>query len=98
MSGSSRSSSSLGSEIRESDLEEGEVICNKCNGKRKIETDKPKWWQLRLTEVESLCPKCFGDGKLDWIENAVGKKRPYWGHVSSSSPSSSSLSSSSSWV
>ncbi len=99
MSAASDSNSSLSSEIvEESELEEGEVICNKCNGKRRIRTDKPKWWQLRLTEIESLCPKCWGDGKLDWIENAVGKKRPYWGHVSSSSPSSSSLSSSSTTV
>lgn len=97
MSAASGSNSSLSSEIiGESDLEEGEVICNKCNGKRQIKTDKPKWWQLRLAEIESLCPKCFGDGKLDWIENAVGKKRPYWTHGSSgTSISSSSLSSSS---
>lgn len=91
----SNSSLSSGIIIGESDLEEGEVICSKCNGKRRIITDKPKWWQLRLTEIESLCPKCFGDGKLDWIENAVGKKRPYWTHGSGSSISSSSLSSSS---
>jgi len=96
MSAGSGSSSSLSLEIvGESELEEGEVICNKCNGKRRIRTDKPKWWQLRLSEVESLCPKCFGDGKLDWIENAVGKKRPYWTHGSGASISSSSLSSSS---
>jgi len=96
MSASSRSNSSLSSKIiGESDLEVGEVVCNKCNGKRRIRTDKPKWWQLRLTEIESLCPKCFGDGKLDWIENAVGKKRPYWTRGSGSSISSSSLSSSS---
>ena len=99
MSAASGSNSSLSSEIiGESELEEGEVICNKCNGKRLIKTDKPKWWQRRLSEIESLCPKCWGDGKLDWIENAVGKKRPYWTHGSGSSISSSSLSSSSSWV
>jgi len=96
MSAASGSNSSLSSKIvEESDLEEGEVICNKCSGKRRIETDKPKWWRLRLSEIESLCPKCWGDGKLDWIENAVGKKRPFWTRGSGSSISSSSLSSSS---
>ena len=24
--------------------------------------------------LEDECPKCFGTGKLDWIENVVGKR------------------------
>lgn len=43
------------------------------------------------------CSKCWGAGKLDWIERVVGKQPPEeWGSSSSSSSSSSSLSSSSS--
>jgi len=96
MSGSSRSVSSISTKvIKKSDLQMGEVICGKCNGRRRIATDKPKWWVIRFKEVEDLCPKCFGDGKLDWIENVIGKKKPYYGGSSSgSSVSSSSLSSS----
>ena len=94
MSAASGSVSSLSSTpIKKSDLQIGEVICSQCNGKRRIKTDKPSWWVVRFKAVESLCPKCWGDGKMDWIENVIGKKRPYY-HSSCCSGSSSSLSSS----
>lgn len=49
----------------------GEMICDKCNGEGNIgfiEPDKNgrSYWQV--------CPKCLGFGKVDWIENIIGKK------------------------
>lgn len=38
------------------------VVCSKCGGKGK-------------KRFEWLCPKCLGEGRLDWIENVVGKRR-----------------------
>ena len=37
------------------------VICSKCGGKGGV---RGEW----------LCFKCLGGGKLDWIENVVGKR------------------------
>ena len=36
------------------------VVCDKCEGKG-------------IVEKGYLCSKCLGIGKLDWIENVVGK-------------------------
>ena len=47
-------------------LEEGEVICDKCNGTG--EKTYEGWGGLP-------CDRCLGHGKLDWIENMMGKKR-----------------------
>ncbi len=46
-------------------LEEGEYICSQCNGTG----------NLSNTPIFGTCPKCSGDGKVDWIENIVGKDR-----------------------
>lgn len=45
-------------------LKEGEVLCDKCYGKG----------FLGKGRALPICPKCFGAGKLDWIENVVGKR------------------------
>ena len=45
-------------------LKKGEVSCNKCNGTGNYNT-------------QLVCPKCYGTGKLDWIENVVGKHKNY---------------------
>lgn len=45
------------------DLNDGEVICSHCKGTRK-EYPSP---------ITRKCSKCFGEGKLDWIENIIGK-------------------------
>jgi hypothetical protein len=51
------------------ELKEGEVICSKCKGSgswpaTNVEIESPYW---------SRCPKCQGDGKLDWIHAITGK-------------------------
>jgi len=46
-------------------LEEGEVICDNCNGHTK-----------NFGESITVCTKCWGTGKLDWIDLCVGKKAP----------------------
>ena len=67
--------------ITDEDLEEGELICNKCEG-------GGTWPQLFMDEHNNdaanyyICPKCHGAGKLDWIERIVGKaKAPYWNFI-----------------
>ncbi len=44
-------------------LEEGEIICSKCNGKRNYPFNN---------DVVIWCSKCQGTGKLDWVSNAMG--------------------------
>ncbi len=41
-------------------LKDHEMICSKCDGQG-------------YDEALIKCPKCLGDGKLDWVENVVGK-------------------------
>jgi len=59
-------------------LQEGEVICPKCKGYSMM-----KFW----------CNKCFGYGKLDWVEVITGKDPDLLrSSFSSTSTSSSSTS------
>ncbi len=46
-------------------LNPGDVICYKCKGERLISSGI-------FTEA---CPNCHADGKVDWIENIVGKSQ-----------------------
>jgi len=46
-------------------LKEGEIICPKCHGEDGAEPYS-----------DEECSKCYGEGKLDWIENIVGKPKP----------------------
>jgi len=67
------------------DLEEGELICDTCNGWGVIQKRKGEW-PYTQPYVRSYwvkdCEKCNGAGKLDWVENAVGKRqRPKYGSV-----------------
>ena len=60
--------------ITENDLEEGEVICTRCEG-------GGSWPQKFLEEEKAAyyrCPKCHGDGKLDWIHGVTGKPGNPW--------------------
>ena len=48
-------------------LKEGEIICPKCNGTGGIDDG------CLDEDLIKTCTKCLGDGKLDWIEAAMGK-------------------------
>ena len=73
------------SELYEDSLEEDYVICNRCDGTGKI--NSATWG------FQQVCTKCWGEGKLDWIENVVGKQQPYLSSSSTSSVSSTDVSS-----
>ena len=47
-------------------LEEWEMLCNECNGSGDDPSSKT---------FTTVCPKCRGTGKVDWLENILGKKR-----------------------
>lgn len=47
-------------------LEEGELICSSCGG-RGYHPSAQQW-----NTVASTCRKCGGDGKVDWVTNAMG--------------------------
>lgn len=47
------------------------IECNECNGTGRL----PDQIHGNVTFTNCICKKCQGVGKLDWIENVVGKKR-----------------------
>jgi len=49
------------------------MICDQCEGTGKVPVSKHNG----ITVIESLkqCPKCVGHGKVDWVENVVGKRK-----------------------
>jgi len=53
-------------------LNEGEVICDQCNGKGYEKYTEPKGNNFYIKK--RTCIKCHGDGKLDWLENITGKE------------------------
>ena len=65
----------------------GEEICPRCDGIGEIHVE------TRMSIWRRPCDRCWGAGKLDWIEMAMGKESP---NSESSSSSSSSISASSS--
>jgi hypothetical protein len=52
-------------------LEEGEVLCSLCHGEGVV-------WRVTTKVIRNQenvkCKKCWGEGKLDWLENITGKK------------------------
>jgi len=53
-------------------LKPGEVLCDRCNGSG--ENYDPEFVEIwGITD----CPKCWGKGKLNWVDNIVGIKDPY---------------------
>lgn len=52
------------------DLNEGEEWCPKCKGVGVIKLPGITGWFNKTL----ICSECFGDGKIDWIEKATGKK------------------------
>jgi len=51
------------------ELQEGEKFCPKCDGSGRVRKRKHG-----LPIITLKCDKCLGDGKIDWIEVAIGKK------------------------
>jgi len=54
-------------------LKEGEVFCSRCHGVGINNRINLK--TLRGSVRQIICKKCFGEGKLTWLENIVGKKK-----------------------
>lgn len=48
-------------------LKEGEIICDNCHGNTVV--------PMHPGGV-SICTKCWGSGKLDWVEVCTGKAMP----------------------
>jgi hypothetical protein len=46
-------------------------ICEECEGTGVIPVER----RTDGGTIAAICPKCDGDGKFDWIEQAIGKKR-----------------------
>lgn len=46
------------------ELEDGEMICNKCHGYGVIHGSK-------FDEISINCPKCEGGGIVDWVQNVM---------------------------
>ena len=44
-------------------LEKGEIICSTCKGSG-----------THTINEKFTCQRCYGKGKVDWIENIIGKK------------------------
>lgn len=69
------------------DLEEGEMVCDRCNGTGNFPVSDDG-------QNCAICSKCWGEGKVDWIENIMGRKIPMSSSSSQSNgPSMSSMSS-----
>ena len=55
-------------------LADGEEYCKVCKGVGKV---KPNGhFHIGLTRTPLTCHNCYGEGVIDWIEKAMGKKRP----------------------
>ncbi len=57
-------------------LEEWEMVCDKCKGGGSF----PKKFSKLEDPYYSTCSKCQGKGKVDWIENIVGRKPEFIGN------------------
>jgi len=55
------------------ELEPGEVKCDQCKGTGHPNNNEIDYDQKYVT-YPWVCDKCNGAGKLDWIENIVGKQ------------------------
>lgn len=62
-------------ERKELKLEEGEVICVKCDGEGNIYNSRSDFLAL-----DTICPKCNGEGKVDWVTNAIERPRKDYEH------------------
>lgn len=55
------------------DVKKDEFVCDKCKGERKIRELRNITPNI-TSERFVFCPKCLGAGKLNWVENVVGKR------------------------
>jgi hypothetical protein len=53
-------------------LLENEYLCEPCNGWGRVMNEDG---EIRTIYVQ--CPRCLGEGKLDWVENVVGKLKKW---------------------
>lgn len=66
------------------ELEEDQMVCDQCNGTGCIPSE------FSPQELACRCPKCQGDGWVDWISNITGKPPRYLYSSSGTSMSSTS--------
>jgi len=52
-------------------LEEGDIICNKCEGSGYVSGCDKCEGAVHVSDYQ-LCPKCQGEKKLDWISAITG--------------------------
>lgn len=55
-------------------LNEGEEFCKTCDGDGMVKSTKSYPGLIKKHGL-LLCVDCMGDGKIDWIEKATGKRR-----------------------
>lgn len=58
-------------------LNEGEHFCPKCDGKGVISKNHNMTFFGERGALNLVCSKCLGDGKIDWVEEVVGKRSKY---------------------
>lgn len=58
---------------RYTELKEGEEFCKTCHGEGMVKSKRAYAGALKKGAL-LVCKDCLGDGKLDWVECAVGKK------------------------
>ena len=52
-------------------LEEGECFCKKCHGTGVVRRSNI----FHKKKSTLICSECLGEGKLDWVEKATGKRK-----------------------
>jgi hypothetical protein len=69
------------------DLEEGDHLCEECNGWGELFIDSKYYYYQNLEQrrepkyrgmqgYNMLCPSCQGHGKLDWVSHVTGQVPP----------------------
>lgn len=57
------------------ELGPGDVLCNECDGSGYTIVENENKTNAVFEQLNIICPKCYGRGKLDWIENIVGRQK-----------------------
>ena len=53
-------------------LDKGEIICPKCNGKGGYHK---RTYEFPHTLYTAVCRKCYGNRNIDWIENLINEDK-----------------------